>query len=89
MNGPRDQFFSCSGFAQNQHGRIYRRHFCDLREYLAQRWRGPNDFLKHRRMIDVLAQRQVFFSDSLFRLLAFFNVGSRCIPAQDLSLFVP
>src|SRR5438034_2487308 len=39
-------------------------------------------------MIDFLAQRQVFFSDALFRLLAFFNVGSRRIPANEASLFV-
>ena len=64
-------------------------HFRDLRQHPAQRGGGPDDFLEHRRAIDVFAQRQVFVAHPLFGLLALVNVRARRIPAQDLSLFVP
>jgi hypothetical protein len=81
MNGTSDQLFARPGLTQNKHRGINRRYFGDLREYLAQHSRRTNDLFEHRRMIDFLAQRQVFFADALFGLLAFVNVGSRRIPA--------
>ena len=89
MNGARDQLLARPGLTQNEHCGIDRSHFRDLLQYLAERFRRTNDFLEHRRVIDFLAQRQIFFLDSLFSLLAVLDVGSCRVPANDASVFVP
>src|SRR5207245_10529977 len=45
--------------------------------------------LEHRRAIDLFAQREIFASDSLFGLLAVFDVRPCRIPANNVSLLVP
>ena len=50
--------------------------------------RRADDFFEHRRVIDLFAQRQVFFLSSLFGPFAIVDVGPRRVPANDPSLFV-
>ena len=76
MNGAGDQLFAGAGFAQNEHRRIHRRHLRDLRQHFAQRFGGTDDLLEHRGVIDFLAQRQVFFLDPLFSLLAVVDIDA-------------
>src|SRR5439155_833793 len=52
------------------------------------RFGGSHNLLEHRGAIDLFAQCQILVSDSLFGLLAVFDVGPRRIPANDMSLFV-
>src|SRR5262245_11473531 len=88
VNGARDEFLSRSGLTQDENCGIRWCHFCDLHQYLAQWFRRPNDFLKHRRASDLLAQRQVLVSNSLFSLFAVLDIGPRGIPANGVSRFV-
>src|SRR5258708_715721 len=64
------------------------RDFCNLAEHFTKRFRGANNFLKHRVAIDLLAQRQVFVACSLFRTNAVINVCSGRVPADYFVLLI-
>src|SRR5260370_21452860 len=85
MYGASDQLFSRSSFSRNQDGRIGRRNFRHLPQHSPQSFGGANDLLKHRRVLDFLSQRDVFAARSFFVPLAIVDIGSRRIPANDLS----
>src|SRR6202049_3477943 len=55
---------------------------------MAQWLGGTDDFLEHGGAYDVFAQRHVFVSCPVFGALAVIDVGSRCIPSHQASLFV-
>src|ERR1700723_3584380 len=82
------QFLARSGFAQDQNGRIRRRNFCHLLQYLPHGFARTDDLLKHREAIDVFAQRNVLVLEVLLSHLAILDVCSRCIPAHEPSLLV-
>src|SRR5438034_1568936 len=88
MNGASDQLLAGSGFSRDQDRRLRRCNLRDLRQHPSQRFGGSDNLLEHRGAIDHFAQCQILVSDSLFGLLAVFDVGPRRIPANDMSLFV-
>src|SRR6202049_2229436 len=55
---------------------------------MAQWLGGTDDFLEHGGAYDVFPQRNVFVSCPVFGALAVIDVGSRCIPSHQASLFV-
>src|SRR5437899_9450371 len=55
---------------------------------MTQCFGGTDDFLEHGRVYDIFAQRNVFVSHPVFGPLAIVDVGSRCIPTYEASLFV-
>ena len=89
MNGARQQFFARAGFPQNEHGGLRGCHLRHVPQDRAERRRRPHDFLKHRRAVEVFAQRQVFAAHPLFGLLALVDVCARHIPAHETSLVIP
>src|SRR5713101_5822451 len=89
MNGPSNQLFAGSCFAQNENGGIRRCDLRDFRQHPPKGFGGPHDLLEHRGAIDLFAQREILASDPVFGLLAVFDVGPRRIPANSLSLLVP
>jgi hypothetical protein len=59
-----------------------------LAEDLTERFRGTNDFFKHRVPIDLLAQREVLVACALISFDSIMDVSSRRIPADDPALFI-
>src|ERR1700733_3076285 len=88
MERTRNQFFPRSGFAEDENGRIRRRNFCHLLQHLPHGFTRTDNFLKHREAIDFFAQRNVLVLEALLSQLAIFYVGSRRIPAHEVSQFV-
>src|SRR5215471_14900228 len=88
MQGTRYQFFTGSGFAQNEDRRIRRRNLLHLLKQLAHGFRGTDNFLKHRRAIDFLSQYEVLIVKSFFRLLTVIDVSYCSVPANDLAALV-
>ena len=88
MQRARNQLFARSGFAQNEDCRIRRRNLLHLLQHLAHRFRGTDNFLKHRRAIDFLSQNEVLVPEPLFRPLLVVDVGCRDVPADDPAVFV-
>src|SRR5713226_1853274 len=89
MNGPSNQLFAGSGFAQNEYGGLRRFNLRDVCQHPPKGFGGPHDLLEHRRAIDLFAQREIFASDPLFGLLAVFDVGPCRIPTNNAPLLVP
>src|SRR4029079_3467382 len=56
--------------------------------YLPQCFGGADDFLEQGRAYNFLAQHNVFVSHPVFGPLAIIDVGSRCVPTHEASLFV-
>src|SRR6185295_12901835 len=75
VNGTSDELFACAGFPGNQNGGVRRTDFGNSRKNGLQRPRSADNFLEHRSLVDLLAKGDVFLSQSLFSLLAVFNVG--------------
>ena len=88
MNGAGDEFFSSSGFAQYEDSGIRWRHFCHLRQYAAKWFGRPNDLFEHGGTVDFFAQHEIFILRPFLAPLAIVDVGSRCIPTHEVSLFV-
>src|SRR6266478_3841877 len=88
VDGTGDQFLTRTRLTGNQNCRIGRRYLCYISKYCLQRRRGPDDLLEHRCVIDFFAQSNVLVLDSLFSLLAIFDIGRRDIPANDVSFFI-
>src|SRR6266478_436774 len=63
--GASNQFFSCAGFARDQHRGIGGGHFHNAVEHVLQRRSRTNNFLKHECLIYLLSQRNVFVTDPL------------------------
>src|SRR5207245_3519761 len=89
VNGTSDKLLARPRLTQNENRRIHRRYSGGLRQHLAQRLRRTNDFLKHRRAVDFLSQRHIFFLDSLSSLFALLDIDARRVPANNASLVVP
>src|SRR5882762_7413947 len=53
-----------------------------------QSFGGANDFLEHRRAFDFFAQHEIFILRPFLAPFAVVNIRSRCIPANEASLFV-
>src|SRR6266404_4748986 len=88
MNGPRDEFLTGTGFAGNQNRRIAAGDLGHSRQDGGERGRGADNLLEHRGLVDLLSQRDVFLFQSLFSLLAVFDISSGNIPTRNLPLFV-
>src|SRR5258708_1245369 len=88
MNGPREQLLAGTGFAANQTRRIGAGDLGHLRQDGGERGRGADNLLEHRGLVDLLSQRDVFLFQSLFSLLAVFDISSGNIPTRNLPLFV-
>src|ERR1041385_4597138 len=88
MNGPRDEFFAGARFAADQNRRIAARDLGYLRQDCGERGRGADNLFKHRRLVDLLSQRNVFLLQSLLGPLAFIDIRTREIPTNHLSLVV-
>src|SRR5262245_51749821 len=88
MNSAGDEFLSRSGLTGNKYRGIDRGHFLHLHQYAPERFGRTDDLLEHRRSIDLFAQGQILLPEPLFRLLAFFNVGGRRVPANNAPLFI-
>jgi hypothetical protein len=86
--GACDKLFACSRFPRDENRRIARCNFGDAREYTRQSRGGPDNLFKHRGLVDFLAQSGVFLLQFLLSPLAVFDIGTRNIPAHDLSLVV-
>src|SRR5260370_1080131 len=88
MDGASYQLFSGARLTEDQDGGTRGSHFRNLQEDFTQCFGGANDFLEHGRTYDFFAQCQIFALDSLFSLLAIFDI-SRChIPMRDASLSI-
>src|SRR4030081_1744343 len=66
--------------------RIGWRNLRDAREHGLQSGRGSNDLFEHRRPVDFFAEGDVFVLQSFLSSLPVFDIGTRNMPAQDLSL---
>src|SRR5258707_12773938 len=88
VNGAGDEFLAGAGFSSNENGRVGRGNFCNAGKNGLERPRCADNFLEHRSLVDLLAEGDVFLSQSLFSLLAVFDISPGNIPARDLSLFV-
>src|ERR1700733_952519 len=89
MQGPGNQFLTCSGFAEDENGRIRWRNFFYLLQHLAHGFARADNFLKHRGAINFLAQSNVLVLEPLFNDFAILDVGPRGIPLFDAPLVVP
>src|SRR6266481_9198452 len=86
VDGSRDQLLAGAGFAQNQDRGIGGGDLVDKREHASQGPRRPDNFLKHRRAIDLFAQRDVLVADPVFGLLPIVDVRRRRVPSDDVSV---
>ena len=86
VDGSRDQLLAAAGFAQDQDRGIGGGDLVDQREHASQGRRRPDDFLEHRRAIDLFAQRDVLVANPVFRLLAIVDVRRRRVPSDDVSV---
>ena len=89
MDGARDELLPGAGFAGDQHGRFSSRDLGHARQYFLYRWRGADDFLKHRNLLDLLAENQILPQSAVLASLAVVDVDPRAAPADDPLLFVP
>src|ERR1700676_166088 len=88
MNGPRDEFFTGTGFTGNQNRRIAVGDLGHSRQHLGERFRGADNLLEHRGLVDFLSKRDVFMLQSLLRSLAILDIGTSQVPPNALSLVV-
>src|ERR1700692_2928401 len=84
VNGTGDEFFAGAGFPGNQNGRVGRSDFGNSGENGLQRPRRADNLFEHRSLVDLLAEGDVLLSQSLFSLLAVFNVGPANLPTCNL-----
>src|SRR5579863_9023974 len=88
MERTSNQFFTRSGFAEDESGRIRWRYFCHLLQHLPHGFTRTDNFLKHRGAVDLFTQSKVLVLEALLSQLAILYVGSRRIPANNPALFV-
>ncbi len=88
MNGACDQFLAGTRFAEDQHRGIGGSHARHGREYRLQRWRGSHNLLEHQPLVDLFAQSEILFPNTLLRLLLIFDLSGRGIPTLDVSLLI-
>src|SRR5258707_2004738 len=88
VDGTGDEFFACASFPGNQNGRVGGSDFGNSGKNGLQRPRCADNFLKHRSLVDLLANGNVFLLKFLFGSLALINIRKRNIPTLDLSLVV-
>src|SRR5580692_9442186 len=88
MERARNQFFTSSGFAKDENGRIRRCNLCYLLHHLTHRFARTDNFLKHRGAVDLLTQSNVFVLEALLGSLAVVDVGCGCEPSNNPALFV-
>src|SRR2546422_6666754 len=85
VDGACYQLLPSACFARNQYCRVRGSDAHDAGKDSLQSGRGSHNLLKHEDLIDLLSQRDVLLPSSFFRLLAIVDVGTRRIPADDLS----
>src|SRR6266446_1649787 len=88
MNGPRDEFFTGTGFAGNQNRRIAAGDLGHSRQHRGERGRGADNLFEHRGLVDFLSKRNVFLLQSLLGSLAILDIGTGEVPPNELSLVV-
>src|SRR5258708_9566038 len=88
MNGPRDEFFTGTRFAANQHRRIAAGDLGHSRQDRGERGRGADNLFEHRGLVDLLSKRNVFLLQFILVSLAILDVGTCDIPPNDLSMVV-
>jgi len=59
MNGPRDEFFTGTRFAANQHRRIAAGDLGHSGQDRGERGRGADNLFEHRGLVDFLSKRNV------------------------------
>jgi hypothetical protein len=59
-----------------------------LAQHFAQGFRRADDILKHRVAVDLFSQRQIFVPCAFLGPDTVFYVGSRCVPANHLTLLI-
>src|ERR1700733_9204140 len=88
MQRPGNQFLTCSGFAEDENGRIRWRNFFYLLQHLAHGFARADNFLKHREAVNFLAQSNVLMLESLFGSLTIVNVNRRDNPTRNASQLI-
>jgi len=88
MNRVRDEFFSCACLTGNENRRIGWRNLGDAREHSLQSGRGSNDLFEHRGPVDFFAEGDVFLLQPFLSPLPVFDISTRNVPTQDLSVVV-
>ena len=83
-----DEFFSRPGFTGKEHRGVRRRDLGDARKHLFQGSGRADDLLEHGRFVDFFTQGDVLFLNPLFRPLAIFDIGRRCIAPDDVALVI-
>src|SRR5215469_2774489 len=83
-----NQLFACSGFAQNEDGRIRGCDFLYLPQYLLHGFARTDNFLKYRGAVDLLPQYKVLVLEPLFGRFLVIDAGCRGVPANDLAELV-
>src|SRR6266403_360918 len=86
--GASNQFFSCAGFAGDEHRGIGWGHLDDAREHALQGWRRSHNLLEHERRIDLLPERKVFVTHPFLGSLAILNIRPSGIPANNVPVVV-
>src|SRR5258708_265493 len=86
--GASNQFFSCAGFARDQHRGIGGGHFHNAREHPLQGWRRSHNLLKHEDLINLLPERKVFVTHPVLGSLAILNIRPSRIPANNVPVVV-
>ena len=82
------EFLARSGFAGNEYCGIGRCGLGDSRKDRLQSRRGSDDFLEHRSLVDLLAEREILILHSLFCLFQSFDFSTSHEPTKDASVTV-
>src|SRR5258707_6155470 len=88
MDGSRNQVLPRDGIASDQNAGVGRSDLRYPRKHRLEGQGSAHDSLEHRCLIDFLAQRNVLVLESLFSLLAILDIGRRCVPTFETSLFI-
>src|SRR5580700_2795723 len=88
MNRPCNEFLARSCLPRYKNRGITWRDLGDARENRLQSRRGSNDLLKHRGFVDFLPEGDVFLLKPFLSPLAVFDIGTRSVATQDLSVVV-
>src|SRR5262249_48142649 len=72
VDGAGDEFFAGAGFPGDEYGGVSRGHLGDACQDRTKGWRGTNNLLKHRGLVEFLAQRDVLVLQAIFQVRNFF-----------------
>src|SRR6266576_902788 len=88
VNSARDELLAGTRFAKDEDRRIGRGDLGHLDQHGSQGWGRAHDLFKHRRAIDLFAQREILALRSLFGPLAIVDVDGRRVPTENPCLVV-